>query len=721
MKRLRSFWRKLTYCLVGLIVLVFAGNIVLNRFIEQKIKTQLAQFSPYANIHIASAHANLFRLSLSLKELYIQYYPDTTDKQHAHIIQFKDAELSGINFIKVLFTKKIGISTVTLSSGTVTLNSMLLYKNLPQPDLFATMPFSNIDIGHINVTKGSVFLSAGTNTTQLLKGDLSIDDLKISHAGKTTISYGNVASSIQDVYYSIPGVQQVVRVKNLDMNSGRKTMHLDSISIMPGTVANNNNNVNTFIVKATIPAIDIKGIDIAKMQADNCIIGKVALDETTIHVDINSELQHLLQPLVKNMQRYIKSVNVGTVTLSNSAITATLNNVDTKKNYNNLLDSLMPENVTVNNIQFSKVRLALKGDENKQCIIDDLHIIGIKKTAGNKLDVESVEGSVSGISSSVPAMHGNMQIGRITLNTKKKLIQLENIKLVPQFDKYKLGNKLGKQADYVESSVSLVEINNLDIKELVNKKLQADKITVSNVVAYIFRDRRLPREEKVQLLPVEFLKTLPVQLNVKSLQVKNASVAYEEFPKDGKETGVLKVVNLNLLLSPLVNNASATSHINMHVEGSIMGSGTVSANVYMPMANDSEYHVEGEINNLSLTALNSSAENLGKFHIESGILNSLGFDFWLNNEKAHGKVIGEYHDLVLDKLKGEDKKVAWAPTFALKNLIIPKNKDKTMPVSRRSGIVRYDRDPTRFFSFYLVKSLLSGIRDSFTLGFLLPK
>ena len=152
-----------------------------------------------------------------------------------------------------------------------------------------------------------------------------------------------------------------------------------------------------------------------------------------------------------------------------------------------------------------------------------------------------------------------------------------------------------------------------------------------------------------------------------------------------------------------------------------MGSGTVNADIFMPLSSDSEYYVNGSINNLSLTELNSSAENLGKFHIESGLLNNLSFRFWLNEEKAHGKIVGEYHNLVLEKLKGNDKKKAAIPTFALKAIIIPKNKDKSLPESRRTGIIRYENDPTRFFSFYLVKSLLSGVRGSFTFGFLLPK
>jgi len=78
---------------------------------------------------------------------------------------------------------------------------------------------------------------------------------------------------------------------------------------------------------------------------------------------------------------------------------------------------------------------------------------------------------------------------------------------------------------------------------------------------------------------------------------------------------------------------------------------------------------------------------------------------------------------VLEKLKNENGKneVAAVPTFFLKHLIIPKNKDKSMDVAKRTGKIDYKRDPTRVVSFYFLKSLLDGIRASFDLGFLLPQ
>jgi hypothetical protein len=131
------------------------------------------------------------------------------------------------------------------------------------------------------------------------------------------------------------------------------------------------------------------------------------------------------------------------------------------------------------------------------------------------------------------------------------------------------------------------------------------------------------------------------------------------------------------------------------------------------------YLVEGAFHELDVTTLNDPAENLGKLHLESGMLNFLSFHFEMTSEKSTGEIIGEYHDLVVDKLK-DNGKMAKLKSFALKKFIIPRDKDKSLPVKKRTGKVDYKRDHQRYFSYYLLHSLLVGVKSSFSLGFLLP-
>jgi hypothetical protein len=184
---------------------------------------------------------------------------------------------------------------------------------------------------------------------------------------------------------------------------------------------------------------------------------------------------------------------------------------------------------------------------------------------------------------------------------------------------------------------------------------------------------------------------------------------------------------MQMTLTPFINHPQKgdPDHMDMNASGSVMGSGTATANFRLPLTNEL-YYAKGRFENLSLPTLNSSAENLGVFRINSGLLDFLNFELTMTPQKANGKIVGEYHDLVIDKLKIDDsdstkKEKGGFSSFILHHVVIPKNKDISLPERKRDGKIDYLRDPTRFVTFYFIKSLLDGIRSSFTFGFVLPK
>jgi len=309
-------------------------------------------------------------------------------------------------------------------------------------------------------------------------------------------------------------------------------------------------------------------------------------------------------------------------------------------------------------------------------------------------------------------------------DNRKKLIKFDSIKITTQYSKFEFGRKLGRQADYIEALIPRTEISKPDFEQLFNGKLIADKITVDNSNIYFFRDRRLPRQLKEQPMPNDYLKDIPVEVRVNTFILTNGFALSEEFPKAGDQAGYLEIKNINISMSPMLNHPRKNdpAYSETHVQGSIMNAGTINASIRSPL-NENVYYIKGVIKNLDLPKLNPSSENLGNFHIESGILNILNFQFMATEEKASGKIVGEYHDLIIDRLKQEngEKTVAKMPTFALKHVIIPKDKDKSLAVAERTGKIDYKRDPTRIVTFYFLKALLDGIRASFDLGFLLPQ
>ena len=321
----------------------------------------------------------------------------------------------------------------------------------------------------------------------------------------------------------------------------------------------------------------------------------------------------------------------------------------------------------------------------------------------------------------LPDAGETIHLSNMVLDSKKKLFRLDTLRLTPVPDKMKMGEKKGHQVDVVEATSEGIEADGVDVMGLPEHRLVADRITIRRNKIYVFRDRRLPLEPGVKAMPMELLKALPVSLRIKLVNLGTTNFTYEEFPKKGEKTGTMKIYRLAGTLEPLINKpvAGDPAYLTMRIEGSLMNSGLVSAITKMPLRKGDPYRVEGAFHELDVTKLNDPAENLGMLHLESGMLNSLAFRFEMNEEKATGQIVGEYHDLVVDKLRENGKKDK-LKSFALKKFIIPRDKDKSLPEKKRTGKVDYKRDPQRNFSYYLLHSLLVGVKSSFSLGFLLP-
>lgn len=338
---------------------------------------------------------------------------------------------------------------------------------------------------------------------------------------------------------------------------------------------------------------------------------------------------------------------------------------------------------------------------------------------GSGVDIGKIE--VDGFRYVIPGAD-EVVIGRhMELDSRQRTFRVDTLHIQPADDKMVIGRRRGHQVDVVDATCEGISAEGLEAAALFRHELKAKMIQISGGRVHIFRDRRLPLVEGEKRLPIDELKALPVTLRVGEVKMGPTYFSYEEYPAKGDQTGELKIFRLRGHMTPLINRPETgdPDYITVRMEGSLMNSGSVTATTLMPLHKDDPYRVEGAFHELDVTKLNDPAEHLGHLHLESGMLNFLDFRFEMTAEKATGRIIGEYHNLVVDKLK-DNGMSAVLKSWALKKFIVPRNKDKRLAVKKRTGKVDYKRDPQRYFSYYLLHSLLVGIKSSFSLGFLLP-
>jgi hypothetical protein len=384
-----------------------------------------------------------------------------------------------------------------------------------------------------------------------------------------------------------------------------------------------------------------------------------------------------------------------------------------------LIDRLTLTGLTIKGGEKEKKGWSVKGSLELDSVTEGTNVEGkVEPTAG------AVRMLVEKATYPIPGMEETARLQHLELDSRKRLLRLDSLQITPNMDREEIGRIRGHQVDVVKATSEGIDVKNLDVMALLQHQLIADEISIGRSELHVFRDRRLPLEPGEKALPMEGLKSMPLSLRVGRLKMGMTTFAYEEFPQKGNQTGMLTIYRMRTTLAPLINKPvhGDPAYITMTSQGSLMNSGSVTAMTKMPLHKGDPYIVEGAFHELDVTKLNNPAENLGGLHLESGMLNSLAFWFEMNDEIATGHIVGEYHDLVVDKLKGnsDDKKVDKMKSFALKKFIIPKDKDKSLPVSKRTGKVDYKRDKERYFSYYLLHSLLVGVKSSFSLGFLLP-
>ena len=744
-------WLKVLACMLAIVFIVFIGNYILTSVVQKKVGEALKNLSTKIHTDFSSIDVNLFKATVSINNLHLLLVPVTG--QHQHSFYCSDVSLTGINFFKMLGSKELVIKRVSIGPSKIVLDEFLLNKNDSTEAVLhhLNMAFKKITFIKIQFEKITTWLQSGGANKLLLRGNITMENAGIFVLNKSAaFQLGEVRGILSDITYPVFHARRAVLIKDLIIDSKKKILQANSLRM----VSLNKNKVNgqkksypATQVALNVESLKISQINIRKLlsteqldrfpsKKDSSSVKVKGLTMTITPSNTNRpDPQSIFLPQVLltgvNFERALSEDSIFINQLKSAGAEIKLNPsfLDKKTDdiTKNLTDLSAPfRSLSIKKIDLSRMkiwlhsRLLLKGN----VAVDEAVFNGFDQYDTGSFHIGAIKCNFSNISYPLSNGYYKIHIKRLLADSRKQLLRIDSIKLIPQYSKFEFDKKLGHQVDRIEATIAQIEILKLNVIQLIHKKLLADKLVINDSRFSIFRDRRLPRPLKEQPMFNSYLKKIPYEVRIHTLKVSNSSVLYEEFPKEGTQSGILKMGKINLTMSPVLNHPykNDPAYSEMNIKGVLMDAGIVQANIRMPFRKNINY-IKGFIRNLDLSKLNSSAENLGKFHIESGLLNELDFHFTATEKKATGEIIGEYHNLVIDKLisKKGVKKIAKVPSFFLKHLIIPKNKDKSMNVAKRTGKISYNRDPTRLVSYYYLKALLSGIRSSFALGFFLPK
>lgn len=304
---------------------------------------------------------------------------------------------------------------------------------------------------------------------------------------------------------------------------------------------------------------------------------------------------------------------------------------------------------------------------------------------------------------------------RMTIDSKTGEASINDVVLLPRYGKYRFSRRIGRQVDRFILRIPAISMEGIDLSGIRDSVLTASKLTVSKADLHVFRDKRLPFIKHHNTpLPIALIRSLKFGFALDSLILADTKITYEEFPENGFQTGHIVFDQLQARLAH-VSNRSHYPQLRqtvLHVTSRVMQNGMINVDFTLPYDKEQVYNAKGRISNLRLSTLNPLLQSLAFVRVETGRLNALDFNFDYDDFTSRGNIFVNYENLKVAGLaKEKDAEKNTVKSFVL-GLFIRKDKDRDVPLERRTGKIYYERDRRRAIFNVWVRSLMSGVKSS---------
>jgi hypothetical protein len=371
--------------------------------------------------------------------------------------------------------------------------------------------------------------------------------------------------------------------------------------------------------------------------------------------------------------------------------------------------------------KLSDVKVSVMNDTSKEFSgIINATLIGIKSSdTADVADPKSytlkdIEFAITQLAISAPQLY-SIKIAKLDASSHNNKLVVDSLQVIPKYTKFNFAKVAGKQTDRLNTFIHKLEIDGLQYNKFRDSSLVASKIKISSGEVHSFRDKREPfRETKVKPLPIAALRSLNFGVEIDTIEISDSKITYEEFAPEGFESGAVVFEDLYATLTNMSNrNKDAKpDHATLTATAKLMGQGQIDATFQLPYSESEPYFAKGTIGKMSLDQLNPPLQNLAFIRVQSGTLEGLTFNFSYTDKVSTGKLTINYQNLKIDGLKKEKSTVINDLKTLLINTVIKNDKDKGVPIEKRTGSIDFERDRKRQIFNYWWKSLFSGIKSS---------
>jgi hypothetical protein len=307
----------------------------------------------------------------------------------------------------------------------------------------------------------------------------------------------------------------------------------------------------------------------------------------------------------------------------------------------------------------------------------------------------------------------------MSLNSLTKELKIASFNVNPFGSENIFANKFHFQRDRFDITFSGISLKNIDMNSLLDKRLEANELLISNANAKIYRDLHKPLEKKSRVgnYLSQLLLKINYPINISKATISNAFIQYRENETVSDSIGVVTFVNSKLNISNISNIPSAiqkNNQLSISFDTKVLSEIPLTGNFKFKLNSDNgEFAVNGNAGGFDALLLNKISIPMTLIKINSGKINSIDFNFTGNNTSANGNFLMKYNNLKVDVLKRDKnsnqmKKRGFASMAA--NFLVQNNNPGSSGL--REVNPKYDRNIYKSFFNLVWKTIFTGMKET---------
>lgn len=449
------------------------------------------------------------------------------------------------------------------------------------------------------------------------------------------------------------------------------------------------------VYQVSLKKLDVAGLSpLALLDNKNIKLDKLVLDspEITITRSVRNKVKKDNSHLYDKIALPGQSHRIGHLLLNNIKLTV----INTGKNktisaFNNLSASFT-------DIQIDS---AAKNDSTRFLFAKDAVIF------------------FKGFNQITPKRKYQFSIDSVALRPQHGLLQFYDLRLKPGQPKQEFVQRLTYEEDMYDLRVTSGTIKNINWFSLLAKEgFKGDEMTLNGASLYIYHDKRLPSgPPKHNNFPHQQLMNAGFPLSVKTTNINELDIAYEELNPASGQTGIVEFKNVHATIENLTNvpeEIKVNPFAVAKASALFMNSGRLDAlfTFDMPNAANGNFSVEATLGPMDGTKLNTITRGLALVHVKSLAVDKLKLHITGTNTRGKGNVLLAYHDLSFDVLKKDEAdglKKRGLLSFVASTFVVKKSSPVKEGKTPEQVAVWHQHDPQRSFFNLIWKTLLQGI------------